>query len=1299
MTEDARAALSEALLRIRQQTNSKLENQRAPAQLLVAVEATLAERGGDAGPTHYLLALESLLGAESDSASVFSSAVYLLATVLPHVAPGVVRAKSLTLLAAVAQPLGEPHAQHEGHAGLLRAALGCIECIFRAIDSSEKRTLETERAYAVVWDLVLALCVDTRPKVRRRAQELIEHELRRPTWAKGHPYIQRTIAWAVHALSSVAGARGIADAPRPSGQYDKKAGRAQHSSRAAAQRQDAADGAASSGIWTCALLKEIAPVIPPAAIETLAGELLRLPSLHNPFLTVAVFDVFEALFRAAYASADHSDTRILRATLDALRSESLVPPHTDVQTLPSYMRVVEAGMVAFSRVNNGKDAWSLVPTFWGTAVDLALDGGSDASRASADVRTAGGNLLLALVRYCIPESAVTAALEGKGALVRLIDQLRDALGRHALRFVHVRNEILQTVAALLQRLRHTPRAPELLLDIVEYVAQLRVQREFDARPAADGVIGAAITTCGPREVLAHLPLGLLDANGRPNAQGGRAWLLPILRESVSNTELGYFVSEFVPLSERLFELRMLALQPPSGKPRPVEAKVFEALIEQVWACFPRFCDLARDVTTALTPEFVAVLINVLSTQVALRASVLRGLQLLVERNQVLAASSGPSADLRRDFGLDQTDGKRNMEHLRSLAGQLLLALFNLVVELPAQVRGYVIETIGTLLHTLDQDGIKATLARVVGLLEQSLATHRVERGGKGIPEANSPRYVPPVPHTMLDLLIAMVPFVDAAGAKSLYALASSDALLASQDGGLQKKTYRILARLIDGTHGPAVARSDSAALIGRLNAVTAQSGAARDRLHLFGTLVPLVPSDQLHVLMTLTPEAVLGTKEANQGAREAAYELLVQMGNRMAAGGTIDRSAAIQGQGQSEPMLVPASANEYILMVAAGLAGASARMISASITALARLVYEFHTVLPAETLDELVATMAVYLESPNREIIKSALGFVKVAVVVLDATLVERLLPAIVPAVFGVRAEHKHHFKGRIRHLVERLIRRFGVAAVESLVDEDNKRLVTNIRKRKERARRRRAGAGTEEAPVPDSFRPAAGSGTVDAFEETLYGSASDTDDDGDDESTAPRRSGRRTEDDAYLVEDSEVPLDLLGDSAVGAIQSGSARRRRPHREPGEEAKMFAVDDEGRMRIDDEEAEEGDDDEDDEQGKAMEGKAYLERSQGVDGFTFKRGSVKFNKNNKRTRAEERADDDDDEPMPAPAARPKKQPKRRKEAVGAEFRSRRAGGDMTRGGVSPYAYVPLSSVAGKRNARKGPQVKIAGKTRK
>ena len=145
---------------------------------------------------------------------------------------------------------------------------------------------------------------------------------------------------------------------------------------------------------------------------------------------------------------------------------------------------------------------------------------------------------------------------------------------------------------------------------------------------------------------------------------------------------------------------------------------------------------------------------------------------------------------------------------------------------------------------------------------------------------------------------------------------------------------------------------------------------------------------------------------------------------------------------------------------------------------------------------------------------------------------------------------------------------------------------------------------------------------------------------------------------------------------------------------------MFAVDDEGRMRIDDEEGAANEPEAED-RAKAMEGAAYMERGQGVDGFTFKRGgAVKFNKNNKRSRAAERMDEDDEPEAAAASAAPRpKHTKRRKEAVGSEFRSRRAGGDVTRGGMSPYAYVPLSSVAGKRNARKGPQMHIAGKTRK
>lgn len=1324
---ERRAGLADALGRLRHLKDSKLENQKAPAQLLVAIEATLAERGDEAGPTQYFLALESLLAANDDDKSpVYASSVYLLSVILPFVAQGVVRAKSNALLAAVAQPLGDPHGGENANARL-RAALGCIEVFLDAVPASDRAMLENDATWRTVWDLVLQLCVDARPKVRRRAHELVSHALALPQWKGAHPYAVRTVQWAASVLASVAAARGLSHTKPANAapEFDKKAGKAKHAMSAAALRQQhAAEGSASTGIWVCALLKMIAQDIPPKCAAPLVKELLHLPSLQNPFLTVAVFDVFSSLFATHTASADSArahvaalnapaaeqkaapDAAMLQETVAALRNPDIVPPHTDVQTLPSYFALLEACMVAYARLGDGSEAWRLVPQAWDDILALGLSAKSDASRNAQEVRTAARNAMLALLRYCIPDAAVLEAQTSKKApFAKLIASLKDALGRHALHYGHSRADILAVLAGLVSRLRYAPApgampaAESLTMDLVEDVAVLRSQKGFDARPEADLVLGAAIEACGPEAFLARLPLLLLDENKRPNTKGtGRAWLLPLLREHITNTNLGHFVTELVPLSEALFELRVAC---ETNGAKPVEAKVFEALIDQIWACFPAYCELARDVDTALTPQFLELLLNVLRTQSALRPSVLKGLELLVQRSTALAASTAPPAQLTRQFGVDQAAGKRFLAHLQAMSGTLLAALFNLLAELPAQARGYVMECISTYLGILDAESLAQTFAKVAQMLEQSLQDY-TPGVQPGAPEPNSPRYVPPLPHTMLDLLIALVPFVRGANATALYDLVSSDALLSVTDGGLQKKVYRVLARLIAGADSATVLRhagkSDSvsggaAALLVRLGKHTeaVQPGAVRDRLLLLDALAPQIAEGELHILGAIVPEAVLGTKEANQRAREAAYALLVAIGHRMDQGGRLRRP---DGE-------VDASANEYIMMVAAGLAGASPRMISASITALARLLYEFHTQLPAETLDELLSTMVVYLESTNREIIKSALGFSKVSIVVLDTPRIARSLAQLVPALIGVQIVHKNHFKGRVRHMIERLIRRFGVPAVERHVDEDNKRLITNIRKRKERAKRKKSAQGEDIGT--DSFQPATGAGSMDAFEEALYGSASESE--SDDEEEAPARGRgrgrpdrgrpdrrRNREEESYLVEDNDTPLDLLD---RGATAVRGHERRRKERHPGEEASKVDVADDGRLRFEEKKA--ADDDQAPVQDDIGVGRAYLEKSMGVDGFTHGRGGVvKFNKNTKRTRANERMDEDED-PSSAPA--PSKRPKAKRQAVGQEFRARRAQGDVQKNGMSPYAYVPLSSVTGKKNARQARNLQITGKGRK
>ena len=114
------------------------------------------------------------------------------------------------------------------------------------------------------------------------------------------------------------------------------------------------------------------------------------------------------------------------------------------------------------------------------------------------------------------------------------------------------------------------------------------------------------------------------------------------------------------------------------------------------------------------------------------------------------------------------------------------------------------------------------------------------------------------------------------------------------------------------------------------------------------------------MITILIPEAVLGTKEPSEKARLAAFDFLVAMGNKMSEGGVVRRDQ-VEGMEVDEDMqmegtpvagfvrkprvlihgAVQGSIEEYMTMVAAGLTGVTPHMISASVTAISRLVFEF----------------------------------------------------------------------------------------------------------------------------------------------------------------------------------------------------------------------------------------------------------------------------------------------------------------------------------------------------------------------
>lgn len=254
----------------------------------------------------------------------------------------------------------------------------------------------------------------------------------------------------------------------------------------------------------------------------------------------------------------------------------------------------------------------------------------------------------------------------------------------------------------------------------------------------------------------------------------------------------------------------------------------------------------------------------------------------------------------------------------------------------------------------------------------------------------------------------------------------------------------------------------------------------KDRLSFLLQLIPCIPKTALHLIPSLIPEAVLGTKEPAERSRKIAFEVIVRLAEKMKEGGIVKRGlidGEENGDGEGMGEDVEASLEEYLVMIAAGLAGATPHMVSATIMALSRLIFEFHGIagvsifkfdqaddnytgeIKDETHNEILTTLIHFLTSTNREIIKSTLGFIKLVIHTLPPLLLKPHLETLVPNLLTWAKDYKNHFKVRVQHIFERMMRVFGADGVIGSVksgDEEGGKILEAIRRRKERSKRRK---------------------------------------------------------------------------------------------------------------------------------------------------------------------------------------------------------------------------------------------------
>ncbi|KAI9247319.1 NUC173 domain-containing protein [Sporodiniella umbellata] len=1014
-----------------------------------------------------------------------------------------------------------------------------------------------------------------------------------------------------------------------------------------------------------ALLQTIVPYWPPRKFSALCQVLLQLPKFNNMFLTKAAFDVFESLFDAQDTDLDNDQFAGLLGAICELK-----PDAVDEKLLPTWLLIVGKAFPAYARMNPNRCGEEIHTVFRLIFADFQKD-----TRCLHQI----ANCLSILVEYCVTDQMIEDASSGEqNGLTEIIQTLEHGLGIH---FQPAWIHVMTVQQAMFYKLKHF--AAPLLNKVVSLIGELRLSPAEAYKEQLDKTLGVAISKMGPEFFLKILPLNLENTS---SSGIGRAFLLPLLKTYTTNTSLSYFVNALIPLGDRLAQKGEAA----ASRDLEIQAKVYETLVHQIWSLAPGFCDLPTDLSRAFNDSVAERFSSLLYSQPELRPTIAQALQFLVEKNQTLANSDAEDAHLIKVFGLTKAEGVQNLQFLSRFAVNYLAVFFNVYSQISPQFRGFMADVIKAYLTITPTDDVNTTFKKVLGMLSQALESN------DPAPAASA---VAPMSHTMLDLVIIMIPFLDAESCDLLYSGTVQSLLNKEDDSTLQKKGYKVLNHLMSHPNGQKVIAHHLEELEQHLLESTGACtiSAKKDRIKtLQGVVSNLTPAD-LHFIPAILSEVVLASKDNNEKTRNFAFDLLVTMGEKMKTGGII-KASRLEGFDASMPD-TQANLQEYFTMVTAGLAGTTAHMISATIGALSRVFFEFKDDIPPELTFELLQTVNVLAASNNREIVKGAIGYVKVCIVILDAGIVQPQLPSIVHSLLKCLQQHRSHFKVKVRHLFERLIRKFGFDTVANLMPEDDRKMINNVQKRRLRAKRKKT-ATQEDSDDEDnehSARTVAKKGAFqDAYEEVLYGSDSEIDDDSDNEMVQTVKAAAETlkqqkkkkakqmqQQQAFIREDEDSPLDFLDRSALGHISSSKPTQRKVKNNKG----AFAENDDGRLVIA-EPIKGGDQAEDDEAAEDY----YMQHVTNPDGFVRdKRNRIKFKKGKDATEDSMEVDDEE--------GSKKKKVTQRFEKIGKEFRSKKAGGDVKRKGqVDPYSYVPLSKVV-KKKGRRDQKVTYTGRVKK
>ncbi|ELK00871.1 RRP12-like protein [Pteropus alecto] len=970
---------------------------------------------------------------------------------------------------------------------------------------------------------------------------------------------------------------------------------------------------ATTTLHMLTLLKDLLPCFPEGLVKSCSETLLRVMTLSHVLVTACAMQAFHSLFHAKPGPGTlpaELNAQIITALYD------YVPSENDLQPLLAWLKVMEKAHINLVRLQRDLGLGHL-PRFFGTATTCLLS-------PHSQVVTAATQSLQETLKECVaPHMAdigfVTTSASGPAQYVaKMFRAVEEGL---TYKFHAAWSSVLQLLCVFFEACGR--QAHPVMKKCLQSLCDLRLSPHFPHTAALDQAVGAAVASMGPEVVLQAVPLEI--DGSEETLDFPRSWLLPVIRDNVRETRLGFFTAYFLPLATTLKSKAMDLAQAGST----VESKIYDTLQWQIWTLLPGFCTRPTDVATSFK-GLARTLGTAISERPDLRVTVCQALRTLITKGCEAEADRAEVSRFAKNF----------LPILFNLYGQPVAA-----GDTPAPRRA-VLETIKTYLT----------------ITEPQLANGFLEKASEKVLDPASSDFTR---LSVLDLVVALAPHVDEAAISKLYS--NIRPYLESKAHGVQKKAYRVLEEVCASPQGPGAHFVQShlddlkKTLLDSLR--TTSSPAKRPRLKCLIHIVKKLTAEHEEFITALVPEVILCTKEVSVGARKNAFALLVEMGHAFLR----------FGPSQEEAL------QRYLILIYPGLVGA-VTMVSCSILALTHLLFEFKGLMGTSTVEQLLENVCLLLASRTRDVVKSALGFIKVAVVVMDVAHLAKHVQLVMEAIGKLSDDMRRHFRMKLRNLFTKFIRKFGFELVKGLLPEEYHKVLVNIRKAEARAKRHRALSQAEEEEEEEEEEPAQGKG--DSIEEIL---ADSEDEDNEEEERSRGKEQRRLtrqKSRAWLKEGGgDEPLNFLDPKVaqrVLATQPGPGRgKKKDH--------GFKVSSDGRLIIREEDEDTATSKMEEEEGTKGEDEEMADLMEDLGVRSKKHQKLKHQKE---------ADEEELEMPPQYQAGGSgiHRPVAKKTTPGAEYKAKKAKGDVKKKGrLDPYAYIPLNRT--KLSRRK--KVKLQG----